>query len=79
MLKFSAKDETHRKIVRSIVLDVARVDGQWQDIVDLVLKQFIVKNWLHVRSLLQELKDSGCIVRDSNTRIEQFHLVKKPV
>lgn len=75
MLKFNQRDPGHRKLVADIIVNVARQDGDWQTIVARVSQSFVVKNWLHVRGVLQVLKDQGIITRDSNTRVEQFHLI----
>ena len=78
MVKLNTRNPQHVQQVRDIILAVAQADGEWQDIVTQVSQRFQVKNWLtSVRGILQMMKDEGIVVRDSNTRIERYHLVTK--
>ena len=77
MTKFSLSNPRHFKAVQAIILTVAGVDGYWGDIVGCVEELFEVENWLHVRSVLQGLKDAGFIEHDVSVTTEQFHLCAK--
>tara|TARA_R110000851_G_C13102760_1_gene569299 strand:- start:63312 stop:63521 length:210 start_codon:yes stop_codon:yes gene_type:complete len=65
----------NRSIVRAILLDVISNDSEavmWNDIVIAVSAKMNIKNWLDVRSVLQELLDEELIERTPSVYVEEY-------
>jgi hypothetical protein len=44
----------------------------WKILMAEVEKEFVVKNWLHIRAVLQMLINSGKIQRTASTAVEEY-------
>lgn len=78
MKKFNVKNGAHFAEVSSTMLRmIAMGNGEWRSIVEEIRKNFDVKNWLHVRSVLQLLRDSGTVKRTEDLHKEVYVLGKE--
>lgn len=73
-MKFDRNNFGHRAAMRKILLACARDEVVWKDLVERVKAHFEVKNWLHVRGILQELKGEGLVKRTDDI-FEEVHVL----
>lgn len=81
MMKFNPKKLSHCDKVQDIIMMTVSANpgnASWQDIVAAVKTLFEVKNWLHIRALLQHLKNSGQIHRVADVHKELYDLGVSP-
>lgn len=76
MQNLNIKSDTHWKALQSQI-DTLIVKGPttFQQIVAEVKTTFTVKNWRHVRSVIQSLEKGKLIKRDADLSVEIYHSI----
>lgn len=78
MKKFNIRNNDHVIQITTLILQmVTSGHGEWTQIAEEVKKEFAVKNWLHIRSILQHLRDHNIVKRTEDLHTEIYVLGKE--
>ena len=75
--KFNLRNRSHVDRIIVILMNAARFELPWQQIVTNVKKEFEVTNWIHVRRVLQALINQGFVKRTDDVHNEVYVINKK--
>ncbi len=80
-MKFNRKNPEHLERVRNVIYRACVEGGSkgadWADIVNRLGSMFSIKNWMHVRYVLQAMRDERIVTRIDDVHRERYALCSK--
>jgi len=71
---------TKQERIYNLLTETIQVKTSWEEIVKAIKEKMVIKNWMHVRNVLQYMLDNQLIERYKSIHVEEYtYLTNKTI